>query len=106
MNRIKRITYIIGLILISGHLAAQDSLFVSESGKILYKQSIENIDSIRLSGTANYSLDVYKSGFIVYKRAVNDIDSITFTRPTESPLSYVFDIAALPVLTIDISTVE
>jgi len=94
------------LVLISGHLAAQDSLFVSESGKILYKQSIENIDSIRLSGTAIYSLDVYKSGFIVYKRAVNDIDSITFTRPTESPLSYVFDIATLPVLTIDISTVE
>ena len=106
MNQIKRIIFIVILVLISGHLAAQDSLFVSESGKILYKQSIENIDSIRLSGTANYSLDVYKSGFVVYKRLVNDIDSITFTRPTESPLSYVFDIAALPVLTIDISTEE
>jgi len=56
------------------------------------------------------TLYIYKAGQVIYKNEVNNIDSITFTNlvsePVISTLDYIYDINTIPQITLDISTVE
>lgn len=95
-----------------GH--AQDSLYVYKAGTVVYKAGISTIDSIGFTNIkyvqAQDTMYIYRVGTVVYKSGVINIDSITFTNPqlttVNTPLPFIFDITALPQITLEISTAE
>ena len=66
------------LLFIGKIYSQEDATYIYNNGNVIYKESVNSIDSIKFSDNMPRKINVYKSNVIVFEKLVSEIDSIIF----------------------------
>jgi hypothetical protein len=87
MNSVKKTISSVSLLLfaaLTGWADSDDTVYVHRDGAVVYKDGLENIDSLRVDATG--TLQTFKSDAMTYSAKTAEIDSITFHADQAQPV--------------------